>query len=40
VSARTGDGLGDLRAAITEIAVTRASARGESAPEAHFLQPH
>ena len=40
VSARTGDGLGDLRAAIAEIAVARASARGESAPEAHFLQPH
>ncbi len=40
VSARTGDGLGDLRAAITEIAAARASARGESAPEALFLQPH
>ncbi len=40
VSARTGDGLGDLRAAITEIAAARASARGESAPEAFFLQPH
>jgi GTP-binding protein HflX len=40
VSARTGDGLGDLRAAISEIAAARASARGESAPEALFLQPH
>ena len=40
VSARTGDGLGDLRAAIAEIALARASARGESAPEPHFLQPH
>jgi GTP-binding protein HflX len=40
VSARSGDGLGDLRAAITEIAVARASARGASAPEAIFLQPH
>jgi GTP-binding protein HflX len=40
VSARTGDGLGDLRAAITVIAASRASARGESAPEALFLQPH
>jgi GTPase len=40
VSARTGDGLGDLRAAITEIAAARALARGESAPEALFLQPH
>jgi len=40
VSARTGDGLGDLRAVITEIAASRASARGEPAPEALFLQPH
>ena len=40
VSARTGDGLGDLRAAIAEIAASRASARGAPAPEALFLQPH
>ncbi len=40
VSARTGDGLDDLRAAITEIAASRAAARGEPAPEALFLQPH
>jgi GTPase len=40
VSARTGDGLGDLRAAISEIAAARASARGEPAPEALFVQPH
>jgi len=40
VSARTGDGLDELRAAITEIAMARASARGETAPEAIFLQPH
>jgi GTP-binding protein HflX len=40
VSARTGDGLDDLRAAISEIAAARAAARGESAPEALFLQPH
>ncbi|HUJ87297.1 MAG TPA: GTPase HflX [Burkholderiales bacterium] len=40
VSARTGDGLGDLRAAIGEIAAARASARGEPAPEALFVQPH
>jgi GTP-binding protein HflX len=40
VSARTGEGLGDLRAAISEIAAARASARGESAPETLFLQPH
>jgi len=40
VSARTGDGLGDLRAAIAEIAASRASVRGEPAPKALFLQPH
>ena len=40
VSARTGDGLGDLRAAISETAAARASVRGEPAPEALFLQPH
>ena len=40
VSARTGDGLDDLRAAITEIAASRAAARGEPASEALFLQPH
>jgi GTP-binding protein HflX len=40
VSARTGDGLDDLRAAITEIAASRAASRGEPAPEALFLQPH
>jgi GTP-binding protein HflX len=40
VSARTGDGLGDLRAAIAEIAAARAAVRGEPAPDALFLQPH
>jgi len=40
VSARTGDGLDDLRAAVTEFAASRAAARGEPASEALFLQPH
>jgi len=40
VSARTGAGLGELRAAITEAARARTADRGKPAPEALFLQPH
>ena len=40
VSARTGEGLEILRAAIAEFARDRAAARGAAAAEAHPLQPH
>ncbi len=40
VSARTGAGLGDLRAAIAEFAQARAATRDAAAPEAFFPQPH
>jgi GTPase len=40
VSARTGAGLGDLRAAIAEFAQARAAKRGPAETEAHFPQPH
>jgi len=40
VSARTGAGLGELRAAIAEFALARAAVRSAAAPEAHFPQPH
>ena len=40
VSARTGEGLEGLRAAIAEFARERAAARGAAAHQAHPLQPH
>jgi GTP-binding protein HflX len=40
VSARTGAGLDDLRAAISEAARARTAGRGKPAPEARFLQTH
>ncbi|HMA88167.1 MAG TPA: GTPase HflX [Burkholderiales bacterium] len=40
VSARTGAGLDELRAAIIEAARARTAGRGQPAPEAFFLQTH
>jgi GTP-binding protein HflX len=40
VSARTGEGLDDLRAAIAEFARDRAAARGAAAAEPYPLQSH